>query len=202
MGEEMYIYDKIKLPTMGKRILKENIENTSTNKFKKFIEIVKEKGLFQEAQWGLTTQNETQYYNIEDFEKKFNGQIEDAELKGSPITNYWIWKIGSPWTKKIDGDGKETRLSPEIDKAMDGGLAGILTLGVNTKKFDRDNETTTDFGKIGTSFTSKDKEEFGKFMSSGSGGSLDESKRSLGISLADLGQELADGVKRKKFRKK
>ena len=63
-------------------------------------------------------------------------------------------------------------------------------------------ETTTDFGKIGTSFTSKDKEEFGKFMSSGSGGSLDESKRPLGISLADLGQELADGVKRKKFRKK
>ena len=39
-------------------------------------------------------------------------------------------------------------------------------------------------------------------MSSGSGGSLDESKRPLGISLADLGQELADGVKRKKFRKK
>ena len=180
---------------MRRRILKENMENTSTNKFKKFIEIVKEKGLFQGAQWGLTTKNSTQYYNIEDFEKKFEKQIEDAELKGSPITNYWIWGIGSPWTKKIDKDGNETRLSPEIDKAMDGGLAGILTLGVNNKKFDNVNGKITDFGRIETSFTSKDQEEFGKFMSSGDGGSLDENLEINENELASLGGELADLIK-------
>lgn len=187
---------------MGRRILKENIENTSTNKFKKFIEIVKREGLFQGVQWGLTTQNETQYYSIEDFENLFKKQIDDAEVKGSPITNYWIWKIGGIRTKKIDKDGKETRLSPEIDKAMDGGLAGILTLGVNTKKFDRENNTTTDWGKIGTDFTSKDKEEFGKSMGSGDGGSLDEAEKSSGVSLAALGKELADEMEDELKKKK
>lgn len=175
---------KIKPPTMGRRILRENIENTSVKEFLSFMQKVRDERLFQGAQWGISDGHATSYQPVGYFIESLIKQIRSSEDSDSPITNYWVWKIGDPWTKKIDGEGKETRLSSEIDKALEDGLDGVLELG-------RDNKDV-DFGKIGTNFTSKNKEEFAKAMSKGEFGSLDEAEETSGVSLAALGQELAD----------
>ena len=194
MGENSYIYDKIKPPTMGRRILRENIENTSVKEFLSFMQKVRDERLFQGAQWGISDGHATSYQPVGYFIESLIKQIRSSEDSDSPITNYWVWKIGDPWTKKIDGEGKETRLSSEIDKALEDGLDGVLELG-------RDNKDV-DFGKIGTNFTSKNKEEFAKAMSKGEFGSLDEAGETSGVSLAALGKELADEMKDELEKKK
>ena len=158
---------------MRRRILKEGKEDSSVKEFLSFISTVKKEGLFQGVQWELSDGHASRYLPFDIFISELTKQIREKEKTDSPITNYWIWKIG-PFVKGID--------SSEIDKAIEGGLKGVLELG-------RDNKDI-EFGKIGTNFTSKDKEEFAKAMSKGEFGSLDENE------LANLGDELADLIKK------
>tara|TARA_R110001592_G_scaffold58455_1_gene177057 strand:- start:1025 stop:1549 length:525 start_codon:yes stop_codon:yes gene_type:complete len=172
---------------MGRRILKENIENTSVKEFLSFMQKVRDERLFQETQWGISDGQATSYKSVGYFIEDLIKQIRKNEGTDSPITNYWISRIGgiNRGQEKVD-----------IEKAEEGGLNGILQLGRDYK------DKGITISKINTNFTSKDKEEFGKFMGSGDGGSLDESKDTSGISLAALGKELADEMEDELKKKK
>ncbi len=158
---------------MDNTTLKKFDDNSTPLMFLRFLREVGEKGYFKGAKWGFTDGFSNQYMSFSDFARKVNDQIKSKKDTDSPIANYFIWQI------QADGVDKT-----EIDNALKDGLSGILELG-------RDNKDIT-FEKIVTSFKSKSQEEFGKFMGSGSGGSLDESEESSDVSLGALGQELAD----------
>ena len=138
---------------------------------------VRDERLFQETQWGISDGQATSYKSVGYFIEGLIKQIRKNEGTDSPITNYWISSIGgiNRGQEKVD-----------IEKAEEGGLNGILQLGRDYK------DKGITISKINTDFTSKDKEEFGKSMGSGDGGSLDESEETSGISLDDLYQQLRD----------
>tara|TARA_R100000541_G_scaffold10560_1_gene18439 strand:+ start:6152 stop:7159 length:1008 start_codon:yes stop_codon:yes gene_type:complete len=184
MGKHSYIYDKIKTPIMRRRILNESKDKPSIEDFLKFLLEVQTERYFKGSMWGIKNRNETSQLSFGAFKDRLTKQIRDAEKKGSPITHYWISNIRG---------GLRGQLKLDIEKAMEGGLKGILELG----KDYRDNEEKKDIviGPILTSFTSKDQEKFDDSMGKGEGGRLDESEETSDVSLADLGQDLADEMK-------
>jgi len=162
---------------MNNTTLKKFDDNSTPLMFLRFLREVGEKGYFKGAKWGFTDGFSNQYMSFSDFARKVNDQIKSKKDTDSPIANYFIWQI------QADGVDKT-----EIDNALKDGLSGILELG-------RDNKDIT-FEKIVTSFKSKSQEEFGKFMGSGSGGSLDENLELNENEIAALGNELADLIKK------
>ena len=152
-------------------------ENSTTKEFLDFLQKVRDEKLFKGTQWGFTDGFSNIYESFGYFLQKVIKQIREKEDTDSPITNYFIWQIQANGVDKT-----------EIDNALKDGLSGILELG-------RDNKDIT-FEKIVTSFKSKSQEEFGKFMGSGSGGSLDENLELNENEIAALGNELADLIKK------
>lgn len=161
---------------MKNTILERYNEDSTTKEFLNFLQKVRDEKLFKGTQWGFTDGLSNQYKSFGYFLQSVIEQIRENEDTDSPITNYFIWQIQAKGIEKM-----------EIDKALKDGLDGILELG-------RDNKDIT-IEKIVTSFTSKRQEEFGKFMSSGAGGSLDENLEINENELASLGDELADLIK-------